>query len=684
MHTPLTDIKGVGPKTAELFRKMNISSKEELLHMFPRDYDAYEPAVGPGEVTVGQKNAVLARIRNKPSVKRFGSQSITMVYLEDHSGRLQVNWFHMPYLRNMISIGKDYVFRGQVIEKNGRRIMQHPELLSPEEYRTLEGQLLPVYPLTGGLSNKTVRKIMRTILRETGTIPEILPVSVLADYSLIGRSESLHRIHFPKSRNDLLQARHRLVFDEFFFFQIAVSRLRLSLQQEPDRFPMHSFLLSEEVIRNLPYALTDAQKQVWNDIQKDLQGKILMHRLVQGDVGSGKTILAFLAMLTAFENGYQSALMAPTEVLAGQHYQALNAILEKNGIRDAAPVLLRGSCTAAEKRKLREEISSGKARLVIGTHALIQDAIDFESLGLVITDEQHRFGVQQREDLQKKGLSPHVLVMSATPIPRTLARILYGDLDISLIKEMPARRLPIKNCVVDTSYRETAWKFIEKETAKGHQVYVVCPMIDPNEELHCENVKEYYEILKQRMGSTTAIGMLHGQMKAGEKQAVMDAFADGNIQVLVSTTVIEVGIDVANATVMMIENAERFGLAQLHQLRGRVGRGEAQSYCIFIQGDGKQDTSQRLDILNHSNDGFEIAEADLKLRGPGDLFGIRQSGMAVFQIADIYRDADILYEADQAAKDLLRKDPDLNMTENREIKNIISKLAYYRQKDYDV
>ena len=669
--TPLTELKGVGPKTAELFLKIGVSSQEELLRCYPRDYDIYEEPVAAGEAVAGEKNAVLGRVRNKPTVRRFGSNSITMLMLSGTDGSLQINWFHMPYLRNTLHTGKDYIFRGMVIEKNGRRIMQHPEVYEPEEYRVLCRQMLPVYSLTEGLSGKTVRRIIKLVLENMPSIQEIFSEPLREQEDLCGIEEALRDIHFPRDRNSMLRARRRLVFEEFFTFQLAVSFLRMKQNREKNICPMPSSAVSEAVISSLPYKLTGAQIRVWKEIADDLNGPFLMHRLVQGDVGSGKTILAFLAMLNAFENGMQSALMAPTDVLATQHYESLCRLLDAHGITEAAPVLLKGSLTAAQKKKTDDLIASGQARMIIGTHALIQDAVYYENLGLVITDEQHRFGVRQRGQLTEKGRAPHVLVMSATPIPRTLAMILYGDLDISVLDEMPARRLPVKNCVVNTGYREAAYRFMEKEAAAGHQIYVVCPMIEPGEDGACENVLEYSAVLQERFRNSISVGILHGRMSADEKQQIMDAFARGEIKILVSTTVIEVGIDVPNATVMMIENAERFGLAQLHQLRGRVGRGEAQSYCIFVQGNGKKETDKRLDILNHSNDGFYIAEEDLKLRGPGDLLGVRQSGDALFLLADIYRDADILARADQTVRRLLEDDPELQRNENINIRRLL-------------
>ena len=401
-----------------------------------------------------------------------------------------------------------------------------------------------------------------------------------------------------------------------------------------------------------------------------------MSRLVQGDVGSGKTIIAFLAMIMAAENGYQSAIMVPTEVLAKQHYESLLQLLKENGLQEVySPVMLTGSNTAKEKRLLYEKIASGETMMIVGTHALIQEKVVYKNLSLVITDEQHRFGVRQREAFSTKGEKPNVLVMSATPIPRTLGIILYGDLDISVIDELPAQRLPIKNCVVDTSYRPKAYRFIENQVKEGHQVYVICPMVEESEGLEAENVIDYAEKLRKNLENDIRIGILHGQMKPKEKNSIMEAFSSNEIQVLVSTTVVEVGVNVPNATVMMVENAERFGLAQLHQLRGRVGRGSSQSYCIFIHGQDKAEQSRRLQILKESNDGFYIAGEDLKLRGPGDLFGVKQSGILEFAIADIFRDADIMKKASEAAGEILELDFDLELPQNQGLKRMLQQYS---------
>ena len=418
----------------------------------------------------------------------------------------------------------------------------------------------------------------------------------------------------------------------------------------------------EAFVQGLPYQLTNAQQKVWTEILRDISGDTAMSRLVQGDVGSGKTIVAVLALMTAALNGYQGAMMAPTEVLARQHYESVTSLFETYGIKIKV-VLLTGSMTAKEKRRAYDRIECGYAKIIIGTHALIQGAVNYDCLALVVTDEQHRFGVKQREAFARKGGVPHVLVMSATPIPRTLAIILYGDLDISVIDELPANRLPIKNCVVDTGYRQTAYTFMKKQVAEGRQCYVICPMVEESESIEAENVIDYASMLQSEMGDGICVAYLHGKMRQTEKDDIMDRFGRNEIQILVSTTVIEVGIDVPNAAVMMVENAERFGLAQLHQLRGRVGRGRHQSYCIFMSGSKSKETKERLSILNKSNDGFKIASEDLRLRGPGDLFGIRQSGLMDFRLGDVYQDAKILQMANEAADELLE-------TENDWVKNL--------------
>ena len=555
--------------------------------------------------------------------------------------------------------------------------MEHPEIFTPAAYEEIIHSMQPVYGLTKGLSNKMITKLVHQILDTRPLHGEYLPEEIRERYQLADANYAIRTIHFPKNMQELLTARKRLVFDEFLLFVLAIQLLKEKTEEAPNTFPMKPVWTTEEIIEGLPYDLTGAQKNVWHEIERDLSGHKLMSRLVQGDVGSGKTVIAFLAMVLSAENGFQSALMVPTEVLANQHYEGFLRLMEEQNIASCHPVLLTGSTTARQKREIYQKIADGEVNVIIGTHALIQEKVVYENLGLVITDEQHRFGVRQREALTTRGNPPHVLVMSATPIPRTLAIILYGDLDISIIDELPAKRLPIKNCVVGTAYRPRAYSFIEKQVQMGRQAYVICPMVEESEGLDAENVTDYARKLQEVLPGEIRVEILHGKMKPKEKNRIMEAFASGEIQVLVSTTVVEVGVNVPNATVMMVENAERFGLAQLHQLRGRVGRGEYQSYCIFMQGNGAKEISKRLQILNKSNDGFYIAGEDLKLRGPGDLFGIRQSGLLEFKLGDIYQDADILKAASETASEILSLDADLSLPQNEELQRRLS--AYMKE-----
>lgn len=664
----IRNIKGIGEKTEKLLAKLGITTVGDFLRYYPREYDEYTEPVGVSQVTAGKKCAVMGRITGKVGVRNTGRLTIVTATLKEENSFLQLTWYNMPFLRNTLQSGGFYIFRGMVTDKNGRKTMEQPEIFKREDYKALLHSLYPIYGLTKGLTNKLMVKTIHQILENKEIVQEYLPEEYRNYYQLTEYNYAVSHIHFPKDKKDLLLGHHRLVFDEFLLFILSIRMMKEKTQDMPNSFAIKPVWETENVIDGLPYPLTNAQKRVWNEIERDMTGHTLMSRLVQGDVGSGKTIMAFLAMLLAAFNGYQAALMVPTEVLAKQHFKEMEKLLKEHQLPLKA-VLLTGSNTAKEKRERCAQIASGEAKLIIGTHALIQEKVEYENLALVITDEQHRFGVQQREDLSKKGTRPHVLVMSATPIPRTLAIILYGDLDISVMDELPAKRLPIKNCVVDTSYRPRAYHFIQKQVEEGRQVYVICPMVEESEGLDAENVIDYTQILKEALPSDISVAYLHGRMKAGEKNKIMEAFAANEIQVLVSTTVIEVGVNVPNATVMMVENAERFGLAQLHQLRGRVGRGEHQSYCIFVQGGQDTETKERLEILVKSNDGFQIAGEDLRLRGPGDFFGIRQSGLMEFKIADVYQDAEILKEAGEAAGAILALDPDLSLPQHERLRD---------------
>lgn len=666
--TPLRELKGVGEKTEKLFQKIGITTAEELLRYYPRTYDIYEEPVEIASAEEDKTVSIRATIATGIYINQIRNLQVLTTTVTDASGRLPVAWFNAPYLRGTLKKGSVFILRGKIIRKKGRPQMEHPEIFTPAAYEEIIHSMQPVYGLTKGLSNKMITKLVHQILDTRPLHGEYLPEEIRECYQLADANYAIRTVHFPKNMQELLTARKRLVFDEFLLFVLAIQLLKEKTEEAPNTFPMKPVWTTEEIIEGLPYDLTGAQKNVWHEIERDLSGHKLMSRLVQGDVGSGKTVIAFLAMVLSAENGFQSALMVPTEVLANQHYEGFLRLMEEQNIASCHPVLLTGSTTARQKREIYQKIADGEVNVIIGTHALIQEKVEYKNLGLVITDEQHRFGVRQREALTTRGNPPHVLVMSATPIPRTLAIILYGDLDISIIDELPAKRLPIKNCVVGTSYRPKAYSFIEKQVQMGRQAYVICPMVEESEGLEAENVTDYARKLQEILPGEIKVEILHGKMKPKEKNRIMEAFASGEIQVLVSTTVVEVGVNVPNATVMMVENAERFGLAQLHQLRGRVGRGEHQSYCIFIQGNNEENTSKRLKILNESNDGFYIAGEDLKLRGPGDLFGIRQSGLMEFKIGDIYNDAGILKNASEAAGEILALDFDLILPQHKALK----------------
>lgn len=675
----ITSIKGIGEKTAKLFGKLGVGTVEELLHYYPRAYDTFcepQPVSGLSADTMAAVEGMLTKTAD---VVKYGHLQVTTVTLRDISGILTLTWYNMPYLRGTLKAGERFVFRGRVVKKRGRLAMEQPEIYRPDQYHMLVHSMQPIYGQTKGLGNKTIAKAVAEALNARQMEREYLPAGLREKYQLAEYNFAMEHIHFPKDEAELFFSRKRLVFDEFFMFLLSVRLLKDKKEDKESPYPFRMREEVENVQASLPYALTAAQQKVLREVNRDLSGGHIMNRLIQGDVGSGKTIIAVLALLQAAYNGYQGALMVPTEVLARQHFESMEELFE-HSCPPVRAVLLTGSMTAKEKRLAYEKIEKHEADIIVGTHALIQEKVVYDNLALVITDEQHRFGVGQRALFSGKGGEPHVLVMSATPIPRTLAIIIYGDLDISIIDELPANRKPIKNCVVDRGYRENAYHFIEKEVKEGRQAYVICPMVEASEMLEAENVIDYTKTLREHLPPSVHVEYLHGKMKAKEKNEVMERFAAGEIKVLVSTTVIEVGINVPNATVMMIENAERFGLAQLHQLRGRVGRGKDQSYCIMVNCSGEEDAQKRLEILNKSNDGFFIASEDLKLRGPGDIFGVRQSGDLEFKLADIFTDADILKTVSEEVKVLMDQDPMLSREENRELKR---KLDMYLERSYE-
>ena len=665
-------LKGIGEKTAKLFEKVGIRTIDDLLHYYPRGYDTYGEPKAIGELSEDETGTVEGFLKSGATGVHVNGLSIVQATISDMTGKLRLVWYHMPYLKNTLRPDSHFIFRGRVIRKKNGLTMEQPQMFKPEAYEELLSSMRPVYAQTKGLGNKMITSAVEQALAFRTLERDYLPAGLRIANELAEYNFAIEHIHFPSNEEELKFARKRLVYDEFFFFLLAVRHLKEKRQNVQSPFHMEKQDECRKLLVDLPYRLTTAQLRTLEEVLKDLKSGSVMNRLIQGDVGSGKTIIAVLALLAACENGYQGALMVPTEVLARQHFESVTELFEKHGV-DKKVILLTGSMTAKEKRIAYEKVASHEADIIIGTHALIQEKIVYDNLALVITDEQHRFGVAQREMFGNKGQMPHVLVMSATPIPRPLAIILYGDLDISVIDELPANRLPIKNCVVDKSYRPRAYRFIENEVKNGRQAYVICPMVEESEMIDAENVLDYTKILRQNLPGIR-VEYLHGKMKGKEKNKIMEEFAAGEIQVLVSTTVIEVGVNVPNATVMMIENAERFGLAQLHQLRGRVGRGDKQSYCIMVNASGNKEKNRRLDVLNKSNDGFYIASEDLKLRGPGDIFGIRQSGDLEFQLADIYTDAVTLKKVSEDVNRLLEQDENLEQEENQELKKRLDRF----------
>lgn len=647
----IDSLKGVGPKTAVLFEKLKVHTIDDLLRLYPRTYLSYDEPVDIEEAEIGARVTIKATIQSYVDVKKIRSLMIVTCMVKDGTGAVKLTWFNSPFLKQVFHIGQTYYFVGTISIRNHQRVMEHPEYYTEAQYSEKLSSLQPVYPLTDGLSNKVVTKAIHAALPLVTQLEDKVPENVCEKFGLMPLEYAIQGSHFPENFDEVMACRERLVFDEFFWFILHMRMLRERTVKAENHFIIKNWNEAEEFIDGLPFDLTDGQKAAVAEIRKDMTGNTVMNRLIQGDVGSGKTAVAEIALLATIKNGYQAAFMAPTEVLAAQHFEGVKKDLEPFGVRVE---LLVGSTKLSEKRKIYDALAKGEIDVLIGTHTLIQEKVAYHNLALVITDEQHRFGVRQRALLSEKGNEPHVLVMSATPIPRTLAIIMYGDLDISVMKDMPANRLPIKNCVVGPKYRPTAYKFMQEQIDAGHQIYIICPMVEASENVDAENVVEYQESLLEVFPKEVHISYLHGKMSPEEKNRIMTDFSEKKIDILVSTTVIEVGINNPNATVMMIENAEKFGLAQLHQLRGRVGRGDAQSYCIMLCGTERKDALERLNILNTSNDGFYIANEDLKLRGPGDFFGVRQSGDMLFQMGDIYNNADVLKMANEAVDYLER------------------------------
>ena len=673
LQTEVGKLKRVGPKTAELLRSKGLYTAGDLVNYFPYRYEKYVSLSAVSAAEEGRECAILLTVIGKGSSVRAGGRSICHFKAGDATGDCRITFFNMPYMVKNLPPGSQRVFMG-VMKKSPRgiRYMEQPRVYAVEDYHSLEGSLQPVYPLFQGIKNRQICALVDQVLEGLPEFEDYLNSSDRERLGLCTRDQALRAVHHPSSIEELGKARNRLIFDEFFEFILGIRKKKKENDVLRSEDPMQPRELPDELISKLPYALTGAQKRSWEEIKRDLTGEFVMSRLLQGDVGSGKTILAFLALLLCSANHRQGALMAPTEVLARQHMENLTKLKEQYEL-PIRPVLLTGSVKGKARKDVYEKIASGEADIIIGTHALIQDSVEYANLGLVVTDEQHRFGVRQRESLAGKGNTVPVLVMSATPIPRTLAIIMYGDLQISVLDEMPSGRLPIKNLAISSTERRRIYRFMYGQIKQGRQAYVICPEVEEGVMSDLENVQDYTEKLRKIFPPEVRIDSLNGRMKPAEKTEIMERFSAGQTDILVSTTVIEVGIDVPNASVIAIENAERFGMSQLHQLRGRVGRGKWQSYCIFLYTEGAEGEGsgagkpKRLEILEKTNDGFVIAEEDLKLRGPGDLFGERQSGELGFVLADIYEDSAIMRKAAAYVDEVLASDPDFKMPHLRQL-----------------
>lgn len=666
IDTRVQFLKGVGEIRAKHLEKLGIFSIGALLRYYPKRYEDWNTVTKISDVVVNETVCIKATVIERPSeVKIKGGKILTKTTISDMNGCLPIVFFNNKYVKNSLKENEEYLFFGKVtLDKYGGRTMLSPKFeLAGDKQR-----LRPIYKANSNLTSKNIEKLTEVALKEIkGNIKEVLPENLISKYKLLSLEESLKNIHFPESEELLYQAKRRLIFEELLILQLGLLSKRSSIEARKTT-PVKEDK-SEEFYKKLPFEPTSAQKRAVSEAVADLMSEKPMNRLIQGDVGSGKTAVAAAIIYTAVKNGFQSAFMAPTEVLANQHFKTL-----KNFFNDEINVeLLTGSTPVKKKREIKEKLESGECRLVVGTHAMIQSDVVFKNLGLVVTDEQHRFGVEQRTALSKKGENTNVLVMSATPIPRTLAMVIYGDLDVSVLDELPKGRLPIKTYRVNSPYHDRLYEFLRKTMDSGQQGYIVCPLVEESES-DLVPATEYYNWLKANQFKNYTLGLLHGQMKPKEKDEVMARFYSGEIGLLISTVVIEVGVDVPNATVMIIENAERFGLSQLHQLRGRIGRGSSQSTCVLLSDAQNDEALTRFQVLCDTNDGFVIAQRDLELRGPGDFFGSRQHGLPDMHIANLMTDTRTLYEAQKVAKEICSKDPALEREENVLLKKEVQRL----------
>ncbi|MBT1279668.1 ATP-dependent DNA helicase RecG [Thermoanaerobacter sp. CM-CNRG TB177] len=648
-------VKGVGPKRAKLLKKLGIQTVEDLLFYFPKDYENRSSILKIEDLTVGEKQTFKGYIVGSPREIKTSRVIITKVPVKDGTGAVELVWYNQPYIKNNLKIGEEYIINGKLRFKYGQLIVENPVIEKSEDFKLNTGRIVPIYGLTEGLTQNAIRKIMFNALKEyVQEVEEFFDEEFLSEKRLMDIKSALININFPQNEAYLEQAKYRFKYQELFLLQMALFLMKGSAKEKKgikfERVDLKPFIMG------LPFKLTQAQIKVLKEIIADMNSHKVMNRLVQGDVGSGKTVVAACSMYIAVKNGYQVAMMAPTEILAKQHYSTLKELFKNTDIKIG---LLSGSLSPSNKKEVLEKIKKGDYDIIVGTHALIEDNVIFNNLGLCITDEQHRFGVRQRALLTQKGENPDVLVMTATPIPRTFALILYGDLDISIIDQLPPGRKKVKTYVISSSVREKAYEFAMKEVKKGRQVYVVCPLIEESDKINAMSAEIVYREIYKDAFKEAKVGLLHGKMADSDKEKVMEEFVNGKIDILVSTTVIEVGVNVPNATVMIVENAERFGLAQLHQLRGRVGRSEFQSYCILISYSNSDIAKKRLGVLAQTSDGFKIAEKDLEIRGPGEFLGLRQHGLPEFKIANIFEDIDVLKRVQKDVEELLEKDPKL-------------------------
>ena len=662
-------VKGIGPKRAEKLHKLNIFTLKDLIYYFPRQYEDRSKVKKINQLENEEKVTIKGVITRMDSYSPKKGMNIIRMDMRDDTGYIKLSFFNQEYIKRVFKSGDSIVVFGKVKIENNFKEFVPIEIEHYSSKPQSNCKIEPVYPLTYGLSNKELQGIIRSVLtKEEFKVKEYLPTYILEKYKLCGIDFAVRNIHSPSNKEALKIALYRLVFEEFLILQLGLFYFKSGVNESSGiEFKENEKL--NDIIESLPFKLTKAQNRALSEITQDMTSSKVMNRLVQGDVGSGKTVVALLALASAVLNGYQGALMAPTEILASQHYDSFKEILERFNIKSE---LLVGSLTKKQKEKVLEKVKNQEVDILIGTHALIEDKVEFKNLGIVITDEQHRFGVRQRGRLSNKGDSPDILVMTATPIPRTLALILYGDLDISIIDELPPGRQPIETIAIEQKRRNEAYEnLVRSEVQKGRQVYVVCPLVEESEKIEATAASELVEELKREFFSDLRVGLLHGKMRPAEKDAIMDDFKNKKLDILVSTTVIEVGVNVPNATLMIIENAERFGLAQLHQLRGRVGRGNHKSYCILIYNSKTEVCKERMAIMEETTDGFKISQKDLEIRGPGEFFGTRQHGLPELKVANIFKHIKILKQAQLEARYIIGQDRRLQLKENQKIKEEI-------------